>query len=252
MRNIRIIGRLDVKTDYLVKGIQLEGLRKVGKPNEYAKRYYENGIDELIYVDIVASLYERNSLIPIVKQASNDIFIPLTVVGGVRSTNDAAIALHSGADKVGVNTAAIKQPQLISEIAEEFGSQCMVASIEAKQTSNKKWEAYYDNGREKTGIDVIEWAKELEGLGAGELLVTSVDREGAGKGMDANLLSNICDAVNIPVIASGGIGELEHIRAIIQETAISGVAIAKILHWGNFTVQEVKASLRDLPGIEIR
>lgn len=252
MRNIRIIARLDVKTEHLVKGVQLEGLRKLGKPNDFACKYYAEGIDEIIYMDIVASLYERNSLLPIIEQASNDIFIPMTVGGGIRSVEDARAALHSGADKVAVNTAAIKQPELISRIAEEFGSQCMVASIEAKNTGTNAWEAYYDNGREKTGIAVLDWAKECEKRGAGEILLTSVDREGVGKGMDVALIAAVCDAVSIPVIASGGVGEVAHMKEVIAHTKVSAVAVAKILHYGIATVADIKKELRAMRGIEIR
>ncbi len=252
MRNIRIIARLDVKSEHLVKGIQLEGLRKLGKPNDFARKYYSGGIDEIIYVDIVASLYERNSLLPIIEKASDDIFIPMTVTGGIRSVENARAALHAGADKVGVNTAAIKNPQLISDIAEEFGSQCMVASIEAKNTGAGTWEAYYDNGREKTGISVLDWAKEVEQRGAGEILLTSVDREGAGKGMDTDLISAICDTVNIPVIASGGVGNVTHMKDVITQTNVSAIAVAKTLHYEETTIADIKDELRSIHGVEIR
>lgn len=252
MRNIRVIARLDVKTEHLVKGVQLEGLRKLGRPNDFARKYYANGIDEIIYVDIVASLYERNSLLPIIERASNDIFIPLTVVGGIRSVENARSALHSGADKLGVNTAAIKNPELISEIATQFGSQCMVQSIEAKHSSANSWEVYYDNGREKTGIDVMDWATEAESRGAGEIFLTSVDCEGAGHGMDIDLISNVCDRVKIPVIASGGIGEIEHAREVIEKTNVSGIAVARILHYELNSIAEIKDTLKSMNGIEIR
>lgn len=252
MRNIRVIGRLDVKTNFLVKGIHLEGLRKLGPPNDFSTRYYQQGIDELLYVDIVASLYERNSLIPVIKEASDNIFIPLTVTGGIRSLENAKEALHSGADKVGVNTASIKSPELISEIADSYGSQCMVSSIEAKRTPSGKWEAYYDNGREKTGIDALEWAVEVEKLGAGELLVTSVDQEGTGKGMDVELIQKVCDRVNIPVIASGGAGSLSDVEDVVKKTGLSGLALANVLHYEKLNIQEIKDHLRSLSGIEVR
>lgn len=251
-RNIRIIARLDIKTEHLVKGVHLDGVKKLGRPNEFARKYYNEGIDEIIYMDIVASLYNRNSLLPIIEQASADIFIPMTVGGGIRSVENARAALHSGADKVAVNTAAIKNPGLISSIADEFGSQCMVASIEAKQTGPGSWEAYYDNGREKTGIGVLEWAKECERRGAGEILLTSVDREGAGKGMDVELIAHVCDAVRVPVIASGGVGAIDHMKEVIVRTQVSGVAVAKILHYGETTVAAVKEALRQVSGVEVR
>lgn len=252
IRNIRVIARLDVKSSHLVKGIQLEGLRKLGTPNTFAKQYYQQGIDEILYVDIVASLYERNSLLPIIQNASQDIFIPLTVTGGVRSLENAKEALLSGADKLGINTAAIKNPSLISEIADRYGAQCMVSSIEAKRTSPSSWEVYYDNGREKTGIDVIDWAKEVEKRGAGEILLTSVDQEGTGKGMDLDLISRVCDAVRIPVIASGGVGEISHVSDVIRHTKAGAVALAKVLHYNLLSVAEIKREIGSLPGIEIR
>lgn len=252
MRNIRIIARLDVKSTHLVKGVQLEGLRKLGVPNVFAREYYEQGIDEILYVDIVASLYERNSLLPIIRSASEDIFIPMTVTGGIRNLDNANEALLSGADKIGINTAAIKNPILISEVADRYGSQCMVSSIEAKRTSLNYWEVYYDNGREKTGVNVIDWAREVQDRGAGEILLTSVDHEGSGHGMDLDLISNVCDAVSIPVIASGGVGELSHVRSAINETKVSGIALAKVLHYKQLKVSDVKRELSSLPGIEIR
>lgn len=252
MRNIRVIARLDVKTEHLVKGIQLEGLRKLGRPNEFARRYYKQGIDEIVYVDIVASLYERNSLLPIIEQASNDIFIPLTVTGGIRSIENARSALLSGADKVGVNTAAIKNPELISQIAFQFGVQCMVQSIEAKETGPGSWEVYYDNGREKTGIDVLDWAKEAESRGAGEIFLTSVDCDGAGHGMDIDLISNVCDQVKIPVIASGGAGDTNHIKDAVEQTNLSGIAVAKILHYDQVSIAQIKDVLKSIKGVEIR
>ena len=205
MRNIRLIARLDIKAPNLVKGIQLEGLRKMGDPNEFALRYYQQGVDEIYYEDIVASLYERNSLLDIIEKTSYDIFVPITVGGGLRSIEDVAAVLRSGADKVSINTAAIKEPKIISDVARRFGSQCMVLSIQAKRDGNR-WEAYYDNGREHSYIDVVEWAKQGQSLGAGEIILTSVDMEGTGEGFDIELVKAVTDVVNIPVIASGGMG----------------------------------------------
>ena len=248
---MRVIARLDVKTTNLVKGIRLEGLRKLGPPNAFSKRYYCEGVDEILYVDIVASLYERNSLTPIIREASADIFIPLTVTGGVRNVENAIEVLSSGADKVGINTGAVKRPALISEISDHFGSQCMVASIEAKSLEGDKWEVYYDNGREKTGIDVIEWAREVEERGAGEILLTSVDQEGTGKGMDLNLIANVCDNVGIPVIASGGVGNLNHLVEGIKLGKASAVLAASIFHYGKHSIKEAKEYL-DSKGIPVR
>ena len=182
MKNIRIIPRLDVKGPNVVKGIHLEGLRIVGKPAELAKKYYDQGADEILYIDIVASLYERNNLSDVVKEAiSLGVFVPMSVGGGVRSLEDIQKLLNAGADKVAINTAATRNPALITEAAKRFGSQCIVGSIEAKKCGDNRWEAYIDNGREKTGLDAVEWAKKLVALGAGELLITSVDQEGTEK-----------------------------------------------------------------------
>lgn len=191
MKNIRLIPRLDIKGPNLIKGIQLEGLRVIGDPQQFAQRYYEQGADELLYVDVVASLYGRNSLEDIVRRAARDIFVPLTVTGGIRSAQDVRQMLRSGADKIGINTAAIKRPELIREISRKFGSQCMVLSIEAKSVGPRRWEAYTDNGRERTGLDVLQWAQRGVELGAGEILLTSVDREGTREGFDIELVAAV-------------------------------------------------------------
>jgi imidazole glycerol-phosphate synthase subunit HisF len=239
MRNIRLIARLDVKAPNLVKGIQMEGLRKMGDPNEFACRYYQQGIDEIFYADIVASLYERNSLLDIIKRTTQDIFVPITVGGGLRSINDVTAALHAGADKVAINTAAIKTPDLITKLARRFGSQCILLSIQAKRNANN-WEAYYDNGREHSGLDAIEWAKKGQELGAGEILLTSVDREGTAKGFDINLVKAVTDVVSIPVIASGGMGELDDLKAVANEGHADAIAMAHVLHYCHYTVSEIR------------
>lgn len=241
MRNLRLIARLDVKGPNLIKGIHLEGLRVIGSPNEYATRYYQQGADELIYMDIVASLYGRNNLSEIVQQAAENIFIPLTVGGGIRSVEDATQLLRSGADKVAINTAAMANPDLITGIARRFGSQCMVLSIEAKQIGPGRWEAYTDNGRERTGIDVVEWVKRGVALGAGEVLLTSVDREGTRKGFDVALVRAVTDVVSVPVIASGGMGKAEDLQTVVEEGAADAVAMADILHYGRSTIDEIRA-----------
>lgn len=226
----RLIARLDIKGPNLIKGIHLEGLRVIGDPQEYATAYYEQGADELIYMDSVASLYGRNSLADIVKKTAQNIFVPLTVGGGVRSVEDATNLLRVGADKVAVNTAAIRRPGLITEIANRFGTQCMVLSIEAKRAGNG-WEAYVDNGREKTGIDALQWAAQAAELGAGEILLTSVDQEGTGKGFDCDLVSRVSNAVSIPVIASGGMGSYEHLKDVYKKGHANAAAIARTLHY---------------------
>jgi cyclase len=240
LSNIRIIARLDVKGSNLIKGIHLEGLRKIGNPNVFARRYYAQGIDEIIYMDIVASLYERNNLLNIVRQTTEDIFIPITVGGGIRSVEDVREALRAGADKVAVNTAAIKRPGLVRDISSKFGSQCLVLSIEGKKTGDRKWEAYCDNGREKTGIDVIEWAREGCRLGAGEILLTSVDREGTRKGFDCELVREVSMEVNIPVIASGGMGSLFDFAEVVESGHADAVAAASVFHYREVTVMDLR------------
>jgi len=235
-----LIARLDIKGPNLIKGIHLEGLRVVGDPQEYARRYYEAGADELVYMDIVASLYGRNNLTEIVKRAAQDIFIPMTVGGGVRSVDDAKQLLRAGADKIAVNTAAIARPELITEISRRFGSQCMVLSIEAKQVGENKWEAYTDNGRERTGVDVVEWAIKGCGLGAGEILLTSVDREGTRKGFDVALVRAVATAVPIPVIASGGMGTTEHLVEVIKIGEADAVAMADVLHYNRISMSQIR------------
>ena len=238
--NVRIISRLDIKGANLIKGIHLEGLRKLGDPNQFAKDYYEQGIDEIIYIDIVASLYERNSLLSIVRRTTQDVFIPITVGGGIRSVDDAREMLRAGADKVALNTAAVKRPELIHEISQKFGAQCMVLSIEAKRTSPGKWEVYYDNGREKTGIDVLEWAQSGYERGAGEILLTSVDMEGTGKGFDCELTAAVSRSVPIPVIASGGLGTGKDFVQVVTAGQADAVAIAGALHYKKLTIEDIR------------
>ena len=232
MSNTRLIARLDIKGANLIKGVHLEGLRVIGAPNEHAKRYYEQGVDELIYMDCVASLYGRNHLGDIVSSAAENIFVPMTVGGGIRSVDDATQILRAGADKVAVNTAAVANPQLITEIARRFGSQCMVLSIEAKQVGLERWEVYTDNGRERTGLDVIEWVKRGVAMGAGEVLLTSVDREGTRKGFDIALVRAVSTEISVPVIASGGMGKPEDFLEVVREGGADAVAMADILQIG--------------------
>lgn len=248
---LRLIARLDIKAPNLIKGVHLEGLRVIGSPAEYALRYYQQGADELIYMDCVASLYGRNHLDTIVQHAVKDIFIPITVGGGIRCVNDAIQLLRSGADKVAVNTEVIKNPKLISDIATNLGSQCMVLSVEAKQIGDNRWEAYTDNGRERTGIDVIEWVKKAVDLGAGEVLLTSIDKEGTRKGFDIALVKAVTAAVSIPVIASGGMGKLEHFSELVTEAQPDAVAMADILHYQRTTIQDIRAYALD-SNIEVR
>ncbi len=241
MRNTRVIARLDVKGPNLIKGIHLEGLRVVGDPQAFSQDYFSQGIDEIIYMDAVASLYGRNSLTDIVEKTSQDIFIPITVGGGIRSVEDARELFLRGADKIALNTAAIGDPVLISKIAERFGNQAVVISIEAKQRADGSWEAYIDNGREKTGVDVLEWASKVESLGAGEILLTSIDKEGTQKGFDIELIRQVSDEVSIPVIASGGMGSMDDFKHCVLDGHADAVAIAHMLHYKKTTVADVKS-----------
>ena len=251
MRNTRLIARLDIKGSNLIKGIHLEGLRVMGSPNEYALRYYQQGVDELIYMDCVASLYGRNNLGDIVQNAAQNVFVPMTVGGGIRSVEDATHLLRCGADKVAINTAAVANPQLISDIARRFGSQCMVLSIEAKQISPNHWEAYTDNGRERTGLDVIDWVKRGVALGAGEILLTSVDREGTRKGFEIPLLQAVTQAVAVPVIASGGMGKPDDLIEAVQIGGTDAVAMADILHYDRASIGDIRR-VAQAAGIKVR
>ena len=243
--NIRLIARLDIKGPNLIKGIHLEGLRVIGSPNEHALRYYLQGADELIYMDCVASLYGRNHLGDIVKAAVKDIFVPMTVGGGIRSVDDATAILREGADKVAVNTAAVANPKLITDIAQRFGSQCMVLSIEAKQVAPERWEVYTDNGRERTGLDVIDWAKRGVNMGAGEILLTSVDREGTRKGFDISLIKAVTEEVSVPVIASGGMGTPRDLISVVSEGGADAVAMADILHYNRADIGDIRVLARN-------
>jgi len=229
--NHRIIARLDIKGPNLVKGIHLEGLRVLGKPENFARHYYEHGIDELIYVDTVASLYGRNSLHDIINKTASEIFIPLTVGGGIRTIEDIRLVLRAGADKVAINTAFIKNPELIKEAANIFGSSTIIVTIEAIKQGDGKYLALADNGREFTGKEVVAWAKQVEECGAGEILLTSVDKEGTGLGLDNVLIKSVSDTIGIPVIAHGGCGKLGHLGDAFNKGCADAIALASILHY---------------------
>ena len=230
--SVRVIPRLDIKGPNLVKGVHLEGLRVLGRPEWYATRYYQDGADELIYIDQVASLYGRNNLDEIVRRTAERLHIALTVAGGIRSLDDIQRLLRAGADKVAINTAAIKRPALIREAAQVFGSQCIVLYVEAKWRAPGRYECLTDNARERSGVDVFEWVQRAVDLGAGEILVTSVDREGTGKGYDVELVSRIVGLVSVPVIASGGAGRPEHVRDVVTQGRASAVCLASVVHYG--------------------
>ncbi len=228
---IRVIPRLDIKGPNLVKGVHLEGLRVLGRPEWYAERYYQDGADELIYLDQVASLYGRNNLAEIVSRAAERIFVPLTVGGGIRSVEDIQRLLRAGADKVAINTAAIKRPELIREGAHAFGAQCIVLYIEAKRRGPGTYECLTDNARVRTGVDVFDWVQRAVELGAGEILLTSVDREGTGLGYDFELVATVASLVPVPVIASGGAGSADHVHQVIAEGHADAVCAASLFHY---------------------
>jgi imidazole glycerol-phosphate synthase subunit HisF len=239
----RVIARLDIKGPNVIKGIHLEGLRIVGKPGEMARAYYSEGVDEIIYMDTVASLYQRNNILDVVRDAARDIFVPMTVGGGIRSVDDMIAALRSGADKVALNTAAILRPGLIREAAKTLGSQCIVLSVEAKKRSDGWWEALTDNGRERTGVSVLDWVVEAEQLGAGEILVTSVDMEGTRKGFDHALLRAVRNRVSIPIIGCGGAGRAEDVIAAVADDGLDAVACASLFHYGLCPLPSLKDRL---------
>lgn len=235
---VRVIPRLDIKGPNLVKGIHLEGLRVLGKPEQFARYYYEQGADELIYLDVVASLYGRNSLLDIISRTSREIFIPLTVGGGIRSIEDIREVLRAGADKVSLNTAAIQNPNLIKSAAERFGSSTIVVSIEAIRHSDGHYEAHIDNGRQHTNVDAVDWAQKVAELGAGEILLTSIDREGTGSGYDVELTQKIATQVGIPVIACGGAGSLVNVSEVVLNGKADAVSMASVLHYHYLQVHE--------------
>jgi imidazole glycerol-phosphate synthase subunit HisF len=250
MACIRIIPRLDIKGPNLVKGIHLEGLRVLGKPEDFARYYYENGADELVYMDVVASLYGRNSLTDIIARTSKEIFIPLTVGGGLRTLDDIKTVLRAGADKVSLNTAAIANPDLIKQAANKFGSSTIVVSIEAIQKEDGAYEAYTDNGRNETGRDPYEWALRVTELGAGEILLTAINQEGTGKGFDMELVRRIATAVPIPVVACGGAGEPDHVIKVIQDGKADAVAIASLFHYDFIAGRALKGDFSGEGNIE--
>ena len=225
----RIIPRLDIKGDNLVKGIHLEGLRIIGRPWDFAQRYCENGADELLYMDSVASLYGRNSLHDIIRKTSENIFIPLSVGGGLRSLEDIQSVLTAGADKVVINSIALKKPVFISQAAQRYGSSTITVSIQTKKQYDGTYKAFYENGRENSGKDVVEWAKQVVQLGAGEIILTSVDKEGTSQGFDLDIIKTISSSVTVPVVVCGGAGKLEDVKEAC--TYAQGVGLASMLHY---------------------
>jgi cyclase len=246
MSLFRVIARLDIKSGNLIKGMHLEGLRVVGDPAQFAQKYYKDGIDELIFIDAVASLYGRNHLLDFVKKTTKEVFIPITVGGGIRSINDVDNLLRAGADKVAINTAVVKRPDLITEITNKYGSQCLVLSIQAKQVADGDWNVFIENGRENTGISVSSWVVDAVARGVGEVLITSIDQEGTRRGFDVNLLKMITGLINVPVIASGGMGEVSHVIDAHSCAGIDAIAIADVFHYNRLSVMQLKKQMLDL------
>ncbi len=251
----RIIPCLDVDNGRVVKGVKFVGLRDAGDPVEVAKRYDEQGADEITFLDITASSDQRKTMVDVVEAVASQVFIPLTVGGGIRNLANIRDMLNAGADKVGINTAAIHHPEFVREAAEKFGSQCIVVAIDAKRVNQPneadKWEIFTHGGRNATGIDAIAWAKQMAGYGAGEILLTSMDRDGTREGFDIALVRQINEAVTIPVIASGGVGNLTHLVEGVVEGKADAVLAASIFHFGEYTVEQAKRCMQDA-GIEVR
>ena len=236
---VRLIARLDIKNEHVIKGIHLEGLRKVGEPNAMARKYFEEGIDEIVFMDAVASLYDRNNLFDIIEEACRDVFVPIAVGGGIRSVDDVSKALGAGADKIVINTGAVQNIKLIEKVALKYGSQCLVGSIEAKR-QGAGWKAYIDNGREPTSLEVVDWARSLEAAGCGEILLTSVDQEGTCRGFDVELIRQVNDSVSRPVIVSGGYGQPQHVKDLLFATQPSAIAFASVLHYERSSIEDLR------------
>ncbi len=241
----RIIPCLDVTAGRVVKGVNFVELKDAGDPVEIARRYNDQGADELTFLDITASSDQRDLILNIIEDVSSQVFIPLTVGGGVRTVEDVRRLLNAGADKVSINTSAVTNPQLVADASSRYGSQCIVVAIDAKQVSPGKWEIFTHGGRNPTGLEAISWAKKMEQLGAGEILLTSMDKDGTKSGFDLELTRAISDAVSIPVIASGGVGNLQHLADGVLEGHADAVLAASIFHYGEYTVQEAKKFMSD-------
>jgi imidazole glycerol-phosphate synthase subunit HisF len=247
----RIIPCLDVNAGRVVKGVNFGNLRDAGDPVEVARRYDEQGADELTFLDITASSDERDIIVSVIERVADQVFIPLTVGGGVRAVADVRRLLNAGADKVSINTAAVASPQLVADAAGKYGSQCIVVAIDAKRAGAGRWEVFTHGGRKSTGLDAIEWAVKMTKLGAGEILLTSMDRDGTKMGFDIELTRAVAEAVSVPVIASGGVGNLEHLAAGILEGKADAVLAASIFHYGEYTIGEAKNFMASR-GIEMR
>lgn len=234
---------MDIKGPNVVKGIYTEGLRIVGNPRDLARRYYLEGADEILYLDIVASLYQRNLDFGLLKSVADEVFVPMTVGGGIRSLGDIENALRSGADKVAINTYAIAHPEFLAEAAQRFGSQCIALSVEAKKTASGSWEAYTDGGREHSGVDAINWIKRAIELGVGEIVLTSVDKDGTKKGFDIDLISKVTAFAPVPVIVCGGAGSMESVKEVLEKCRPDVISAASIFHYQDMTIKQLKQFL---------
>ena len=246
MSTIRIIPRIDIKGEKMVKTIRLEGVKSLGDPIDFTKKYYNDGADEIILNDVVASLYNRNSLNHVIKNIAANMFVPITVTGGIRSVNDVEEILKSGADKVGINTEACNNPKLINEVSKNFGSSCMVLQVDAKKISENEWEPYINGGRDRTYKNLIEWIKECSSRGIGEIFLTSIDNEGTGKGFDVNLIEAVANNSDVPIIISGGMGRYEDLDIINDINGISGVALSNFLHLKQKNIKSIKDYLKEI------
>tara|TARA_B100001121_G_scaffold178683_1_gene155949 strand:+ start:1387 stop:2139 length:753 start_codon:yes stop_codon:yes gene_type:complete len=250
MNLFRIISRIDLKNEFVVKGFHLEGWRKVGDPLTLANNYYDNNIDEIFFIDSVASLFSREKIIDILKNVCREIFIPITIGGGIKNLNDVNDLFNFGADKVAINTAAILEPDFIKKIANVYGSQAVIVSIQAKKNYKNSWDVFIDSARENTKIDVFEWVKKAERLGAGELLITSIDNEGCGNGFDTELCRKVKSVTNLPIIIGGGFGDSNHIAAI-KDYNLSGASIASAFHYNKISPKTLKNQIEKI-GFKIR
>ena len=243
-KNIRIIPRLDIKGPNVVKAIHLEGLRVIGDPVELAYKYYQDGADEILYLDIVASLYQRNFDFDLLKSVSKNIFVPKTVGGGIRSLNDINNALRAGADKIAINTYAVSHPEFVQQAVQKFGSQCIALSVEAKRNGIGQWETYTDGGRENTGVNSIEWIKKAILLGVGEIIITSIDQEGTRRGFDLKLIRKVVSISPVPVIICGGAGGLDSVKEAVENCNPDAISIASALHYNDYSIVELKQYLK--------
>ncbi|MCM8821097.1 MAG: imidazole glycerol phosphate synthase subunit HisF [Candidatus Omnitrophica bacterium] len=251
MATIRIIPCLDVKDGKVVKGVHFENLREAGDPVEHASFYSRENADEIVFLDISATIEGRKTMVDVVKKVSDVVFIPMTVGGGIKSVENIEELLKAGADKISINTSAVKNPELIKEGAKKFGSQCIIVAIDAKRVGKGRWEVYIESGKTPTGLDAVEWAKKVQDLGAGEVLLTSIDMDGTQKGYDIELTKAVAENISVPVIASGGAGTLEHMSDVIVNGKASAVLLASLLHFRKYTISQIKDFLKS-KGIEVR